>query len=251
MKNGFRQAESIWAGHWGGAVPVPVNWRLAPGEIADILGDSGCAVVIVDPEFAPLFDAPPLHGWRARYHRRRRGPGFVRGAAGVQRAGADARLRRGRRGDGSVHRWHHRAGGKGVRLSHRNLTWNAMQVGLALGIRQDDVTLTVAPMFHAAALCSNITTLLGGTHVYLRQFSPQALLEAVKRWRIRYTTVVPTMLKMILDDPEAGRFDRSSLRVLFYGSSPMPASSMRARRSACSRTRRSTRPTVSPRPRRS
>lgn len=227
MKNGFRQAESIWAGHWGGAVPVPVNWRLAPGEIADILGDSGCAVVIVDPEFAPLFDAPPLHGWRARIIVAAADQGSYEALlassapAPMHDCAEDAEAMVLYTG-GTTGR------SKGVRLSHRNLTWNAMQVGLALGIRQDDVTLTVAPMFHAAALCSNVTTLLGGTHVYLRQFSPQALLEAVERWRIRYTTVVPTMLKMILDDAEAGRFDRSSLRVLFYGSSPMPASWMRS-----------------------
>ena len=36
------------------------------------------------------------------------------------------------------------------------------------------------------------------------------------------------MIKMVLDEPDAARFDRSSLRVLFYGSSPMPASWLRS-----------------------
>ncbi len=227
MKNGFRQAESIWAGHWGGAVPVPVNWRLAPREIADILDDAGCVVVLVDPEFLALFDQPALAEWRARTL-----------VAGSEQGTYEDSLARSAVApmldcDEDAEAMLLYTGGttgrsKGVRLSHRNIACNAMQVGLALGIRPSDVTLTVAPMFHAAALCSNITTLLGGTHVFLRQFSAQNLLEAIERYRIRFTTVVPTMLKMVLDDPQASRFDRSSLRVLFYGSSPMPVPWLRA-----------------------
>jgi acyl-CoA synthetase (AMP-forming)/AMP-acid ligase II len=33
-RNGFRAEELKWAGVWLGAVPVPVNWRLAAPEIA-------------------------------------------------------------------------------------------------------------------------------------------------------------------------------------------------------------------------
>lgn len=227
MKNGSRQAEALWAGHWGGAVPVPVNWRLAAGEIADVLDDAGCALVLVDDEFVERFDDPALRGWRDRIVVVESGPGsyderLAKAAPGPMHDGGENAEALVLYTGGTTGR------SKGVRLSHRNLAWNAMQVGLALGIRQSDVTLTVAPMFHAAALCSNITTLLGGTHVYLRQFSPLGLLEAIERHRVRFTTVVPTMLKMVLDAPDAEGYDRSSLRVLFYGSSPMPAPWLRS-----------------------
>lgn len=227
MKNGFRQAEAIWAGHWSGAVPVPVNWRLAPREIAEILEDAACCLVLVDAEFVSRFDDPALAAWRARAL-------VVDGGEGAYEeriaASAPAPMHDSGEHDEAILLYTGGTTGrsKGVRLSHRNLAFNAMQVGLALGIRPDDTTLTVAPMFHAAALCSYVTTLLGGTHAYLRQFTPHDFLESIERHRVRFTTVVPTMLKMVLDDPDAARFDRSSLRVLFYGSSPMPAPWLRA-----------------------
>lgn len=225
MKNGFRQSEALWAGHWGGAVPVPVNWRLAAREVAEVLEDAGCVLVLIDPEFASRFDDPALGVWRSRV--------VVADADGYEERlarGLLAPMHDALEDDEALVLYTGGTTGrsKGVRLSHRNLAFNAMQVGLALGIRGDDTTLTVAPMFHAAALCSNITTLLGGTHAYLRQFSPLGLLEAIERRRIAFTTVVPSMLKMVLDEPDARRFDRSSLRVLFYGSSPMPVPWLRS-----------------------
>lgn len=221
MKNSFRQAEQIWAGHWGGAIPVPINWRLAAAEIADILDDSGCKILLVDSEFVPLLDHPSLESWCNRSV-------IVGGDSTSYEAMLDqskpAPICEADEDSEAILLYTGGTTGrsKGVRLSHRNLYFNAMQIGIALGIRPDDVTLNVAPMFHAAGLCSNITTLLGGAHVYLRQFSPKDFLAAIERNRVRFTTVVPAMLKMVLDDPEAGNFDRSSLRVMFYGSSPMP-----------------------------
>jgi len=59
-RNTRRHFELLHAGYWSGAVPVPVNCRLAPPEIAFILEDSGCRVLFVDPPFADLLEAPEL-----------------------------------------------------------------------------------------------------------------------------------------------------------------------------------------------
>src|SRR5690349_237532 len=40
-----------------GAIAVPVNFRLAPGEVKYIAEDSGANVILVDPMLAPLADA--------------------------------------------------------------------------------------------------------------------------------------------------------------------------------------------------
>ena len=51
-KNTLAFFELLFGASKAGAVTVPVNWRLAPAEIADILDDSAAAVLVVGPEFA-------------------------------------------------------------------------------------------------------------------------------------------------------------------------------------------------------
>src|SRR3954471_21869874 len=65
-RNGFRYEELKWAGLWLGAVPVPVNFRLAPPEIAHILDDAACVRVLVETPFAPMLEHPALAAWKAR-----------------------------------------------------------------------------------------------------------------------------------------------------------------------------------------
>ncbi|HSH75535.1 MAG TPA: AMP-binding protein, partial [Longimicrobiales bacterium] len=57
-RNGYRQAEVIYAGYWLGAVPVPVNFRLAPPEITQILDDAECSLLVVENAFEDLLERP-------------------------------------------------------------------------------------------------------------------------------------------------------------------------------------------------
>ncbi len=43
--NQFRYMEMLHAGYWAGAIPVPINHRLAPPEILHILEDADCKLL--------------------------------------------------------------------------------------------------------------------------------------------------------------------------------------------------------------
>ena len=110
---------------------------------------------------------------------------------------------------------------KGVRLSHLNIVVNAMQLGLQMVPRADDLALHTAPMFHSADLLLNPFTLSGGAHFYLPKFTSQAVLKAIETHRVTSTVLTPTMIVVLLQDPDIAKYDLSSLRQIVYGSSPM------------------------------
>lgn len=84
-------------------------------------------------------------------------------------------------------------------------------------------TLLCVPLYHIAGVTSMMSSLFSGrTLVILRQFEPTEWLETVQRERITHAFLVPTMLKRILDHPDFGSYDCSSLEVVAYGAAPMP-----------------------------
>jgi long-chain acyl-CoA synthetase len=113
---------------------------------------------------------------------------------------------------------------KGVMLSHRNLLANAKQYTIAISHRPSDRYLHVLPMFHVADTSQTYAlTWAGGTHVMLPTFKPDAVARIVEQERVTLLQLVPTTIAMLLDAPETQSCDLSSLRLLFYAASPMPA----------------------------
>ena len=65
-RNTFRNCELVHAGYWMGAIPVPVNIRLAPPEIEYILNNAGAKVIGIEDVFLELLDSSALAPWAGR-----------------------------------------------------------------------------------------------------------------------------------------------------------------------------------------
>jgi long-chain acyl-CoA synthetase len=63
------------------------------------------------------------------------------------------------------------------------------------------------------------TACAGGTLVMVPVFTPTAMLQAIQQARITHTVLVPTMIQLATDHPEAGNYDLSSVEVIAYGGS--------------------------------
>ena len=156
-RNDPRQAELIHAGYWMGAVPVPINYRLAPAEIAAILEGVSPRLLVVEDHWASRIADPALAGrreeilWIGCAHGGRPGePVYekLRDASpeddGVPSAENDDAL--------LLHTGGTTGRAKGVRLTHRNIVTNGIQIVGPNRAAEDDVMLHVAPMFHSADL---------------------------------------------------------------------------------------------------
>jgi len=229
-RNSVRQAELIYAAYWAGVVPVPVNFRLAPPEIADLLADAECAALAIESTFLSLFDHHTLVQWRDRALLL----GAYSSAAQPVGLGAYDALRDAAQPIDAHEPDEHddaillytggtTGRGKGVRITHRNVVANAMQLAHIMKIGTQDSYLHVSPMFHSTDLKATCLTLHGGSHVYLPEFTPAGVLEAIAHYGITIGSLVPTMIIRLLQDPVFGKHDISTLRVISYGTSPMAA----------------------------
>ena len=226
-RNSFRNAELMQAGYWLGAVPVPINYRLAPPEIAYILNDAQCRLIAVEDVFVDLMQAAELTRWS--YSLMLVADGKTQSAwpqyeSLLTDATAVPNFDPNEDDDAIIIYTGGTTGRpKGVLLSHRNLVTNALQLGWVVRPNAEDVFLHVAPMFHSAEFLTNPFFLSGAAHVYLPKFSGFAVLEAIQRFGVTCTLLTPTMIIKTLQEKNFDSYDISSLRQIIYGSAPMAA----------------------------
>jgi long-chain acyl-CoA synthetase len=75
----------------------------------------------------------------------------------------------------------------------------------SLNFREDTRYLHSAALFHLAGTSPMVAlTLVGGTHVTILKFEPEAAMKAIADHKVDYCLFVPTMLNMILNRPSFG-----------------------------------------------
>ena len=89
-------------------------------------------------------------------------------------------------------------------------------------VRSDDVMLHAASLFHASGCFVLPYWMKGACSAVLARFEPAEFLKAIGSWRASSIHVVPTMLAMLLAQPDIEKADMSTVRTILYGASPMP-----------------------------
>jgi acyl-CoA synthetase (AMP-forming)/AMP-acid ligase II len=216
-----------------GAISVPINHRLSPREVAFILQDSESKILIVDSMFKNQID--PIR-------KEIRGIEKILWTGGAKEKVTDDSIDLNyeevlQKADLSplpeppisgedIAQIYYTSGTtgrpKGVMLSHKNVTTHALGTIAEIHLTDCDVWIHVAPLFHLAdAWATWAVTWVGGTHVLVKEFDAKVVLETIQREKVTLTNLIPTMLNLMVNHPDVGKFDYSSLRVLLSGGAPI------------------------------
>jgi long-chain acyl-CoA synthetase len=235
-KNSHRYLELYFALPRIGAVAVPLNYRLAARELAQIIADSTATTLLFSAELretvSELLHASPGLTRKICLE----GDGDAkRGELGYERilAPRDEPPRRPERKSDDVFLQMYTSGTtgrpKGAMLTHENMIANTLTALAERDYSASDTYLHVAPLYH----CADVELFFGMTHagggnVVLREFRPDRVLDAIEQERVTVTFMVPAMVNFLLEDPSLPGRDLSSFRLLVYGGAPMAEDRVRA-----------------------
>jgi fatty-acyl-CoA synthase len=211
-----------------GAVLLPLNIRLTAQEIAFILNDSESVALFYDLDFLPVVESLRNQVQSLKH--------FVPLEAHdlsetnyedlLSASGADFTPPADVRDDDLAELFYTSgttANPKGVMLTHRNLYLHALQVMAGLGVRESHVQLHTIPLFHVNGWGTPHTiTGVGARHVVIKKFDPKQVLELVQQERVTHFSMVPTMATALVNHPQLGEYDLSSLEYVGIGGAASP-----------------------------
>jgi fatty-acyl-CoA synthase len=228
--NTHAQLESFYAVPQAGAVLVPINYRLTADDFGYIVNHSGSTVVCAHSDYLDALDGvrDQMPGVR-HYVAFEGGPraGWLDYEAAIAAASPDAGYPEVSERDlltinytsGTTAR------PKGVMITHRNATLNAIGTLLHLPIGVGQRYLWTLPMFHANGWTYPwVVTAAAGTHVCLRKVDPAMVFGLIRDERVSWLCAAPTVLISLANaSPQARGEVPAGVNVVTAGAPPAAA----------------------------
>ncbi|MEE4177411.1 MAG: long-chain fatty acid--CoA ligase [Bacteroides sp.] len=208
-----------------GLIIVPLNYRLTPHELRFMLGDARPKITFVEEKFRDKFEGIenlneltrvlPLEDLSAR------SDAFVKSGEMAECPAHevtedDAAL--------IIYTSGTTAFPKGSIYTHKMMFWNSINTQLRLDLTADDRSINCAPPFHTGSWNVLETPFLhhGAYTLMMRTFDPGAVLKALDERDMTIFWAVPTMLKLMQENPGYGKAKLEKVRYFVVGGEAMP-----------------------------
>jgi fatty-acyl-CoA synthase len=206
------------------AIVMPLNVRLSPVELTNILNHSGARMLLFENDFAPLVEhLKPLCPELKRCV-------TLNEKVPIADLTYEELLDKGRpeRADifsfdeSAIAELFYTSGStgtpKGVMLGHRTLYTHGLAVASLFKDVETIVDLHTIPLFHANGWGRpQASTLLGLKQIMVRRFEPTGVFRLIQEHRATDMSLVPTMANALLNAPDLGNFDLSTMRNITLG----------------------------------
>ncbi len=210
-----------------GIVGIPLNYRLAPTETAELMRAMGALALI----FEARFEAHALHVKKHLPEVKH----YVAVGASESPLGFEyeAFLSEGEAAEPKVeidetdhYYFNLTSGTTGLPKAYLLTQFNNSAIaslGLSFDMTRRDVVLTVFPIFGRVGVGWLMISVIYGIPNVLVNFEPAEVLRLIQQERVTLVNVVPTMAAMLLASPRLSEFDLSSLRAVVFAGSMLPA----------------------------
>ena len=113
---------------------------------------------------------------------------------------------------------------KGAMISWRQIHWNSMNTEISLELTGSDSSFVNTPFYHTGGWHVLLTPLIhhGGKLVLQSEFDAEACNRLIEEEKISILFGIPTMLRMMMEEPNFEEADFSSLRFAICGGESCP-----------------------------
>lgn len=218
--------ESIYALHKIGAVPAPMGYRLSAREIGELINHVESETLIYGQEFAAMIDSvrntlPKMKRYIC--------VGVSPGAAEYEKL---ATLYSSVEPNVEVGLDHpafmgFSAGTTGLPKAFlhtcSDLSWvSGIEVCSYFDVTSSDVVFSWTPLYTLSGASLAMGAAVMGASAVVMDFEPKAVLEIIEAERVTFLSGVPTQAKMLMQQPDFGRYDLSSVRGAVFFGEPFP-----------------------------
>src|SRR6266851_532031 len=217
--NRAEHLELMVAAQRGGFVLVPLNWRLAAGELARIVADCTPALLVHAVSFAgTAADLNVPRRWQV--DESYAGRLAVTPPAPREPIDPDALCE-------ILYTSGTTGMARGAMVSNRGHLARMCTVALDLMVGPGHVFLQVMPMFHIMVIFTHTFAFRGARNVILPGFDDSQVFRAIAEHRVTHTALVPTAIDALVAAPDRATADCSSLVTILYGASPITPAGLR------------------------